>query len=183
MRKNILHIVTFSLALRTITESFIMTIKEYNLSVESFSDMLYRFLIKNTGNKDLSGDIIQDVYLRLWEKRRLVVFENAKSYLFKMAYNRMIDYYRKEKYDEQLDNLQLSNNQNNDEFDTKAIIENALNRLPRIQKAVITLRDYEGYSYEEIGKILSLNESQVKVYIYRGRKNLRQYLVSIENVL
>jgi len=160
-----------------------MTTREYNQSVESFSDMVYRFLVKNTRNKDLSNDIIQDIYLKLWEKKKRVNFENSKSYLFKMAYNRMIDHYRKEKFEEQLDDYHLEDETNPNEFDTKKIIENALNRLSKVQKAVITLRDYEGYSYGEIGKILNLNESQVKVYIYRGRKSLKQYLVSIENVI
>jgi RNA polymerase sigma-70 factor (ECF subfamily) len=45
------------------------------------------------------------------------------------------------------------------------------------------LKDYEGYSYEEIGKITGLNESQVKVYLHRARITLRNYLVSRENVL
>jgi RNA polymerase sigma-70 factor (ECF subfamily) len=45
------------------------------------------------------------------------------------------------------------------------------------------LRDYEGYSYEEIGKITGLNESQVKVYIYRARLNLKEYIGSLENVV
>jgi RNA polymerase sigma-70 factor (ECF subfamily) len=45
------------------------------------------------------------------------------------------------------------------------------------------LKDYEGYNYEEIGKIMSLNESQVKVYLHRARLALRDYLVKPENVL
>jgi RNA polymerase sigma-70 factor (ECF subfamily) len=45
------------------------------------------------------------------------------------------------------------------------------------------LKDYEGYSYEEIGKIMDLNESQVKVYLHRARVQLRNYLVRIENVV
>ncbi len=45
------------------------------------------------------------------------------------------------------------------------------------------LKDYEGYSYEEIGQIMSLNESQVKVYLHRARLALKNYLVSKENVM
>jgi RNA polymerase sigma-70 factor (ECF subfamily) len=45
------------------------------------------------------------------------------------------------------------------------------------------LRDYEGYDYEQIGEITGLNESQVKVYIYRARVAMKDYLVSIENVI
>jgi RNA polymerase sigma-70 factor (ECF subfamily) len=45
------------------------------------------------------------------------------------------------------------------------------------------LRDYEGYSYEEIGEILQLNESQVKVYIFRARTYLKQYIGSLDLVI
>ncbi len=67
--------------------------------------------------------------------------------------------------------------------DLKEILDEALHRLPDIQKSLILLRDYEGYSYEEIGKITDLSESQVKVYIFRGRIALKNYLVSIENLV
>ena len=59
----------------------------------------------------------------------------------------------------------------------------ALATLPQVQASVILLRDYEGYSYEEIGNILNLNESQVKVYIFRGRTALKNYLKSMDNLI
>ena len=160
-----------------------MTVKEYNHSVDLYSDMVFRFLVKNTKDRDLSNDIIQDVFLKLWEKKKNVNFEKAKPYLFKMAYHRMIDIFRKHKQNEPIDDDYFQEECSFNEMDTKALIEEALNRLPTIQKAAITLRDYEGYSYSEIGEILNLSESQVKVYIYRGRKSLKTYFVRIENVL
>ena len=63
------------------------------------------------------------------------------------------------------------------------ILEQALSRLPDIQRSVILLRDYEGYSYEEIGQITGLNASQVKVYIYRGRLSMKRFIGSMESVL
>ena len=59
----------------------------------------------------------------------------------------------------------------------------ALNTLPEIQRSVILLRDYEGYNYDEIADITGLTLSQVKVYIFRGRQKLKQYIGSIEAVL
>jgi RNA polymerase sigma factor (sigma-70 family) len=67
--------------------------------------------------------------------------------------------------------------------DAKKILSDAVNLLPDIQKAVITLRDFEGYSYQEIGAITKLNESQVKVYIYRARLFLKEYIGSMERVI
>ena len=63
------------------------------------------------------------------------------------------------------------------------VLQEALNRLPEIQRSVVMLRDYEGYNYEEIGEITALSLSQVKVYIFRARKALKDYLVSIEHVI
>jgi RNA polymerase sigma-70 factor (ECF subfamily) len=63
------------------------------------------------------------------------------------------------------------------------VLTEALGKLPNIQRSVILLRDYEGYSYEEIGEITGLNESQVKVYIYRARVFLKEYIGSLDTVV
>ena len=63
------------------------------------------------------------------------------------------------------------------------ILNEALGRLPESQRSVVMLRDYEGYSYEEISEITGLNESQVKVYIYRARLFLKNYIGSPEKVM
>jgi RNA polymerase sigma-70 factor (ECF subfamily) len=62
-------------------------------------------------------------------------------------------------------------------------ISKALNQLSEKQKAAVTLRDYEGYNYQEIGEILGMNESQVKVTIFRARKALKILLGSIEALI
>jgi RNA polymerase sigma factor (sigma-70 family) len=62
-------------------------------------------------------------------------------------------------------------------------LNDALNKLTDIQKSLVMLKDYEGYSYQEIGEITGLNESQVKVYLHRARLLLREYLVNPENVI
>jgi RNA polymerase sigma-70 factor (ECF subfamily) len=64
----------------------------------------------------------------------------------------------------------------------KKTLMEALNRLNETQKSLVMLKDYEGYNYEEIGQIMDLTESQVKVYLHRARLALRNYIVSPENV-
>jgi RNA polymerase sigma factor (sigma-70 family) len=63
------------------------------------------------------------------------------------------------------------------------VLEEALARLSETQRSLVLLKDYEGYSYDEIGKITGLSESQVKVYLHRARVQLKEYLVKIENVM
>jgi RNA polymerase sigma-70 factor (ECF subfamily) len=65
----------------------------------------------------------------------------------------------------------------------RAILNEALARLSETQRSLVMLKDYEGYSYEEIGRIMNLNESQVKVYLHRARLQLKEYIVKVENVI
>jgi RNA polymerase sigma-70 factor (ECF subfamily) len=67
--------------------------------------------------------------------------------------------------------------------DLNEVLHLALDRLPENQKSLVLLRDYEGYSYKEIGDITGLSEAQVKINIYRGRVALRNYIGKIETVL
>jgi RNA polymerase sigma-70 factor (ECF subfamily) len=63
------------------------------------------------------------------------------------------------------------------------VLHIALERLPEQQKSVVLLRDYEGYSYKEIGEITGLSEAQVKINIYRGRLALKNFIGKIETVI
>jgi RNA polymerase sigma-70 factor (ECF subfamily) len=161
-----------------------MTVSEYNTCVKNYSDSVYRFIYKNIRDEDRAKDIVQDTFEKMWLKIDSIISEKAKSYLFTAAYNTMIDAIRKDKhkasYQDHYDDYLVTNNGYND---LKKVIDLALNKLNNIQKSVIMLRDYEGYSYEEIGKITGLNESQVKVYIYRARLNLKEFIGSLENVI
>lgn len=67
--------------------------------------------------------------------------------------------------------------------ENRELIEQALQKLPDIQKTVVMLRDYEGYSYQEIEKITGLSEAQVKTYIFRARLALRKLIGKPENIL
>jgi RNA polymerase sigma-70 factor (ECF subfamily) len=161
-----------------------MTVEEFNISVDQYSDGIYRFILRNIKNNETSRDIVQDSYEKLWRKLDQVTFEKVKSYLFTTACHTMIDYIRKER------KMGDMNEKNSDRMfhsrqysDLQEILHEALDKLPEIQRSVILLRDYEGYSYQEIGEITGLTESQVKVYIYRGRVFLKSYIVKPEYIL
>jgi len=161
-----------------------MTVAEFNQCVDQHSDGVYRFILKNIRDEEAASDIVQDAFEKMWLKFREISQASAKSYLFTTAYHRLVDYTRKEKRIERInEGYDLPGNNNSHYSDLKEILDEALQRLPEIQKSLVLLRDYEGYSYEEIGKIAGLNESQVKVYIFRGRLALKNYLVSIDNLV
>jgi RNA polymerase sigma factor (sigma-70 family) len=163
-----------------------MTVAEYNKCVDLHSDGLFRFLLKNVKDKEKANDLVQETYTRLWTKVEEVSFEKAKSYIFTAGYHIMIDQIRREKRHQNFkaEEIATSSTGTNRQYsDLNEILNEALDRLPPAQKSVIMLRDYEGYSYEEIEEITGLNESQVKVYIYRGRLALKDYLVKMDYVV
>lgn len=163
-----------------------MTTTEYNKCVDLHSDGLYRFLLKNVKDRDKAKDLVQETFTKLWLKVEDVSFEKSKSYLFTAGYHTMIDQMRREKrhLDYTSDALKTGMSSSNRQYtDLSDVLNDALDQLPPIQKSVIMLRDYEGYSYEEIEEITGLNESQVKVYIYRARVTLKAYIGKMENVL
>ena len=161
-----------------------MTERDYNECVNLYADNVFRFIVKNIRHEEDARDIVQTAFEKLWRNRESVDSQKTKSYLFTVAYNQMIDHIRKTKriflkedftaetkvYHQPVSNL-------------KKNLQDALNTLNETQKSLVLLKDYEGYSYEEIGKITGLNESQVKVYLHRARLNLRNYLVKPENVI
>jgi RNA polymerase sigma-70 factor (ECF subfamily) len=161
-----------------------MTVEEYNTSVDYYSDGIYRFILRNIKDKDTARDIVQDSYEKLWRKINQVSYESVKSYLFTTAYHTMIDYIRKNRRKENLGDTVTDHLIHSEQYnDLQEILHQALDRLSEIQRSVILLRDYEGYSYQEIGEITGLTESQVKVYIYRGRVYLKNYIGKLEYIL
>lgn len=161
-----------------------MSIEEFNQCVDLYSDNIYRFILKNMRDVERARDVVQDSYEKLWLKLENVNFEKSRAYLFSTAYHTMIDMIRKESKQSILEEHHVVNYSHSGQYsDLNEVLHEALNRLPEYQKSVIMLRDYEGYTYEEISEITGLSESQVKVYIYRGRMFLKNYIGKLETVI
>jgi RNA polymerase sigma factor (sigma-70 family) len=161
-----------------------MTEKEYNECVRLYADNVYRFILKNLKQEEDARDVVQSAFEKLWKNREGVANEKSKSYLFTIAYHQMIDHIRKMK------RVQLREEFREDTrvsaapvHALKKALEDALSRLNETQRSLVLLKDYEGYSYSEIGQITGLNESQVKVYLHRARIQLKNYLVKVENLI
>ena len=161
-----------------------MTVKEYNRSVEEYADSVYRFIRGNLRDEDRSNDIVQDSFEKLWRHVAEIEYQVVKSWLFTTAYHNMIDLLRREK---RMTNLVPEHETQmlteTTYSDLSEILGEALERLPEHQKTSVMLRDYEGYSYKEIGDITGLSEAQVKINIYRGRMALKSFIGKIETIL
>jgi RNA polymerase sigma-70 factor (ECF subfamily) len=154
-----------------------MTDKAYNDCVDNFADGVYRFIVKNIRHTEDAQDIVQSAFEKLWVNREQVLPEKAKSYLFTVAYHQMIDHIRKSnKMPLSVDTTIPQQQIVQEDAELKQVLMHAVNELNPIQKSLVLLKDYEGYSYHEIGEIMNLSESQVKVYLHRARLILKTKL-------
>lgn len=161
-----------------------MTEKDYNESVLLYADNVYRFIVKNLRHTEDAEDIVQSAFEKLWIHKDNVEPSKAKSYLFTVAYHLLIDHTRKAKrisLQESFENDTQTAYQENKAL--KKVLHDALTTLNETQRSLVLLKDYEGYSYEEIGEITKLTTDQVRVYLHRARLKLRNYLISPQQVL
>lgn len=160
-----------------------MNAKEYNIAIDTYANNIYRFAFTHTRNKMLADDVVQDTFAKVWEKRADVDPEKVRAYLFMTAYHCIVDMMKKEGQSASLEGIERPGPQETlHQFDIQKALQEAVDRLPEIQKTVVLLRDYEGYRYDEIAEVTGLTESQVKVYIFRARQALKVYLKDFELV-
>ncbi len=160
-----------------------MTEQDYNNCVDEHSNGVYRFIVKNIRNTQDAEDIVQSAYEKLWVNRERVTPLKAKSYLFTVAYHQMIDVIRKEnKKPTTNEYMEVDQVTHQTSSELKQNLLSAVNLLNPTQKSLVLLKDYEGYSYQEIGEIMNLSESQVKVYLHRARLFLKTKLLELEKI-
>ena len=151
---------------------------EYNIIVKQHTDNLYGYAIKFLHDREEAKDVVQDVFEKLWIHRRKVEFDKAKSWMFTTAHNSMINLCNRKgriHFTDQIADFEKPRSVRS-KFEMDQLIDRAVSILPPIQKSIILLRDLEGYSYKEIGVILELSETQVKVYLFRARKKIKKQL-------
>ena len=159
-----------------------LTAAEYNTITKLYADNLYRYALKVNGDAVLAQDIIQNVFLKLWQIRERVNVESVKALLYKMTYQQGIDQYRSEK--SRTEREITASYESHDTFvqlGSRDLLEIAFKTLSAEAKNLILLKDYEGYSYAEISDLTSLPLSTVKVNLYRARKKMQEQLLTLEN--
>ncbi len=158
---------------------------EYNIAVSAHSGKLYGFALKFLRNSEDAQDIVQDVFEKLWINRKKVEVEKAKAWMFTTAHNAMVNYVMKKQRlvlpgDELIpETVKMERSL----FESSQVVDRAVSILPPVQKSIILLRDLEGYTYEEIGDILELSSSQVKVYLFRARNKIKKQLKGLTQLV
>ncbi len=157
-----------------------MTAKEYNNGVALWADDAMRFALRCGGSRSDCEDAVQEAMAALWSHRDEVPRDKGKGYLLSAAYRSLMQILRHSKVVQQHAEATQALAQGYQDpdlrFDLREAIERSLQALPEVQRAILQLRDVEGYSYREIGETLSLSDSQVQVYLFRARVAMRKQL-------
>ena len=149
---------------------------------ENHHKRLYNFFLRQTGNRQASEDLVQDVFLRMLKYRHTYRDDGSfDTWMFSIARNARIDYLRKNsvQYEllEKTDNLVSSDPNPEEILDHEcdiAILEKAMAELPEDKREVIILCRFNNLRYEEIGKILGCTKGTVKVRVFRALKELSE---------
>jgi len=156
-----------------------LTAKDFKMIYEAHFDDLRRYLIFRSGDQDLSEDIAQNVFLKVWIKKIEIDSGNIKSLLFKMATDEFISHIRKKKvekeYTESIDFKLIREPDNNDDLlEKKVLFQKALNQLPEKQKTALLMNKMQGLTYKEIAEILNLSQKAIEKRIGLALKALKQ---------
>ncbi len=157
---------------------------EFLKAYEELSDAIFRHCFFRVSDRDVATDMTQDTFVKTWqaiEKGQQI--ENLRAFLYKVASNLVIDYYRKKK-EISLDMLKekgfdpvKEGKEPMDFMDLKLALKE-LDRLPEKYRQAVTMRYIEDMSVGEIADILGESENVVSVHIHRGLKELKKNVQS-----
>ncbi len=164
-----------------------MDLKGYKRDILPLKDKLFRLALRILGNHADAQDAVQDVLIKTWQDRhQLKLVANVEAWIFRMTRNRSIDLIRARKKNnceiEQAYGLashQRSPLEKTESQDIQDRIRKVIAQLPEQQKMVIHLREIEGLTYQEIADVLDITMAQVKIIIFRGRKQLKKELINL----
>lgn len=153
-----------------------MNKQEFKRKVFSLSERIYPLAARMLGSHN-AEDAIQEIMLKLWEKRKQIAkHPNIKGLVFLTARNHCIDVIRKKPLlvddgSSYLKGVKSSNKNENLEWqELNIIIQKILTQLPEQQKEIFIMRDIDGYEFKEIAAALELKIEHVRVLISRARK-------------
>lgn len=160
-----------------------MTAKEYTSAIPLWADDAMRLAVRCGGSKADSEDAVQEALASLWQCRESVALEKGKGYLLSATYRRLMSTFRHMKVQREYAAAEALTSaycqQPDTDFDLREALDRSMATLSGQQRAILQLRDVEGYSYAEIGEALDLSVDQVQVYLFRARVAMRKQLKSM----
>lgn len=161
-----------------------MSTEQFKKDILPFQDKLYRYALSIVFDMELAKDIVQEVLMKVWTKRtQLATIDNKEAWCVRitrnLAYDKLKLSHRKNvglefaetTFDDNLNPAGITENK-----DLLAAIYESMKDLSAQQREIFRLRDLLGYSNKEIKEIMGLNDSQVKVNLFRARQKIKSTL-------
>jgi len=152
----------------------------FNELVDRYLSSTYGFFTKFTNSKEEAEDLAQDVFIKMYKALKKFRFESEfKTYLYRANINMSNTYLRRNKWKNMLHLDQISEPEyidttNEDKWKRKELW-NAIARLPKIQRMVVTMRTTENLPYKEIAKIMNISENSAKVNYHHAVESLKTF--------
>ncbi len=166
-----------------------MVARDFKTSVLPVSKKILRFATHFMKDEDLARDVVQDVFLKLWQKREtLGEVENIEAFAMRMTRNRCLDVIRANKVvaideetDRKLKAKTVDVHSKVELSETASQIRSIILKLPDLQRTVMQLRDIEQLSYDEIAEATDLKVNAIRVNLSRARKKVRDEFLKMNN--
>jgi RNA polymerase sigma-70 factor (ECF subfamily) len=165
-----------------------MNLEAFQNRVLPVKNKLFRFALRMLGNEDDAKDVIQEVFIRVWNGRdKMDEVQNMEAWCMRITKNLSLDKLRSiqrrgtTSIDESFDIQQadVTPDVKTELGESMQNVSQLIAALPEKQRQVIHLRDVEGYTYNEICDIMEIDMNQVKVNLFRARNSVREKLSKI----
>ena len=155
---------------------------QFNNQVVTLSDKFFRLAKSILRNTDAAQDAVQDLIMKLWEKRSVLdEVENIPAFSMRSMRNLCLDTIRKNRDETELppelEYFELSPHQQIEQKDMASRIKLMIDNLPELQRTIIRMRDVEGMELSEIAYITTLTENAVSVNLSRARQKIRDRII------
>ena len=158
----------------------------FRTTVLPLGDRLFRLAFRITMNRAEAEDVVQDTLLKVWEQRsQWEQIDNLEAFAIATCRNRALDIAkragRNTKSLDAVDNGQLTTDNGLQSIEAReqlSLVRRLMDNLPEIQRTIMELRDIEGRTYQEIAQVLSISETQVKVYLHRARTKIKEWIIN-----
>lgn len=144
--------------------------------VEAYGDLIFRIALHYTGNAQEAEDITQEAFLAMLKKLPFESAEHAKRWLIRVTVNKCKDYYKSSARK----NLPLDESINATYFQQNEELEE-LSRLEPLDRSIVYLFYFEGYSAKEIAQMVGKTRNAVNIRLSRARETLRELLKEGDN--
>lgn len=142
-----------------------------NYIVNTYSDMIYRLAYQYTRDEGESQDISQDVFMAMLKKMPFEDEVHLKAWLIRVTINKCKDYLKSSRRK----NLPLDENIQSHSYTHEDGIEEIM-QLPPLDRNIIYLYYYEGYSVKEIAKIVGKSSNAINIRLTRARESLKNLI-------